>query len=552
MRFGPVALTDAEGCILAHATRAGTVHLPKGTRLSAEDIDALAAAGIPNVIAARLDVDDVPEDEAAGAIAEALSTEQIGAAPAATGRANLFAGRAGLFLPSRAVVDALNRVHPGITLATLPEFSAVEHGRMVATVKIIPLAVPRSALQEALVLLEAEPAFTLAPFRARSVGLVQTVLPATKPGVLDKTARALRDRLARSGSTLVREERVAHEEGALAKAIRDAAPDETMTIVFGASAVIDAADVVPTALERAGGTVRHLGMPVDPGNLLLLGAIGDRDVIGAPGCARSPRENGFDWVLDRLLAGLPVTSHELTGLGVGGLLMEIASRPRPRDLGVAPPREPSVSVLVLAAGRSRRMGGPNKLLATFDGVPLLRRSVETALRSKAARVHVVVGHQSTGTREVLAGLDVAIHDNPDYAAGLATSLKLGFVSAAAGSDGVLVMLADQPLLTPDHLDALIAAFRPAGDGAIVLACDAGRRANPVILSSTFRDEIGVLEGDVGARSVVQAHRDLVREVEIGPAASFDVDTPDLMARAGGVIEGSLSAPAIADLSDRRT
>lgn len=535
MRFGSVESAEAEGCILAHATRAGPVHLAKGKRLSASDVEALVAAEIRSVIAATLEPDDVPEDEAAAAIAGRLSSDEIGVAPAATGRANLFAGEAGLFLPSRHIVDAVNRVSPAITLATLPEFCPVEPGRMVATVKIIPLAVPHAALDAVLALLDGEAAFRLAPFRARGVGLVQTMLPGTKPGVLDKTARVLAERLARSGSTLLRETRVAHDERELASALRETAAGEEMTIVFGASAVIDAADIVPAALRSAGGEVDHLGMPVDPGNLLLLGRIGGRTVIGAPGCARSPRENGFDWVLDRLLADLAVGPEDITGLGVGGLLMEIASRPQPRDLAARPAHDSSVAIVVLAAGRSSRMGGPNKLLARFDGVSLLRRSVETALRSRARRVHVVLGHQAAEAREALSGLDVELHENPNFRDGLSTSLRLGFGKAAAEADGVLVMLADQPLLTADHLDALIEAFRPSGEGSIVMACDAGARANPVVLSSDFASEIGTLEGDVGARYIVQAHRDLVREVEIGPAASFDVDTPDLLARAGGLI-----------------
>ncbi|ALN73171.1 NTP transferase domain-containing protein [Aureimonas sp. AU20] len=535
MRFGPVETACAEGAILAHATRAGAVHLAKGTRLTASDIATLMDAGLPSLIVAQLDPADVPEDEAAADLAERLASAEIGAAPAATGRANLFAGEAGLFLPRRSVVDAINRVHPGITLATLGEFTAVEAGRMVATVKIIPLAVPRAALDEVLSLLSAEPAFTLAPFCPRAVGLVQTILDGTKASVLDKTARVLRKRLERSGSRLVRETRVRHEEGQLATAIAASHPEEEMTIVFGASAVIDEGDVVPAALRGAGGQVDHLGMPVDPGNLLLLGHLGERILLGAPGCARSPRENGFDWVLDRLLADLTVTPHDITGLGVGGLLMEIASRPQPRDVLPTPERKPAVAVVVLAAGRSSRMGGQNKLLATFDGVPLLRRSVETALKADASAVHVVLGHQATDLRATLAGLDVALHENPQFADGLSTSLKLGFEQAAGEADGVLVMLADQPLLTAKHLDALISAFRPLGEGAIVLACDGGRRANPVVLSSRFRPDVAALEGDVGARGIVQQHRDLVREVEIGPAASFDVDTPELLSRAGGIL-----------------
>ncbi|WP_062211359.1 NTP transferase domain-containing protein [Aureimonas sp. AU12] len=541
MRFGPVAVESAIGAILAHAQKLPDGRIAKGTRIGPAEIERLRAADIALVVAAMLDAGDVGEDEAAGQIAEALASSRIGAAPAATGRANLFAGENGLFLPDRATIDRLNRLDPGITLATLGEFAPVEADRMVATVKIIPLAVPGAAVEAAVALLRGRRALKLAPFRARGVGLVQTELPTVKASVLDKTRDALASRLEKSESWIEREVRCHHSGEPLAQALVEAAADEDLTIVFGASAVIDADDVIPAAIRAAGGDVEHLGMPVDPGNLLLLGRIGTRIVLGAPGCARSPRENGFDWILNRILADLPVTREDVTGLGVGGLLMEIASRPQPRDAPANPAADPAprVEIVVLAAGRSSRMNGPNKLLATFDGVPLIRRSVETALASRAARVHVVTGHMRDAITSALDGLDVGLVANPDYADGLATSLKAGFEAAAGTADGVLVLLADQPLLTAGDLDRMIAEFRPSGEGAIVLAADGGRRANPVILSSRFRDEVAGLAGDIGARSIVQAHRDLVTAVEIGAAASFDVDTPDLMARAGGILASPL-------------
>ena len=103
-----------------------------------------------------------------------------------------------------------------------------------------------------------------------------------------------------------------------------------LIIIFGASAITDRRDVIPAALEKQGGTITQFGMPVDPGNLLLIGKIGAVDILGAPGCARSPAENGFDWVLDRLLADIPVSAHDIRRMGVGGLLMEIVQRGHPR------------------------------------------------------------------------------------------------------------------------------------------------------------------------------------------------------------------------------
>lgn len=196
---------------------------------------------------------------------------------------------------------------------------------------------------------------------------------------------------------------------------------------------------------------------------------------------------------------------------------------------------PRVAILILAAGRSSRMGGPNKLLATFDGVPLIRRSVETALASRAARVFVVLGHQGERLRDALGPCDAELLDNPAYAEGLSSSLRLGFDAAAGYGDGVLVILADQPALEPAHLDALIEAFRPEGSGSIVVAIGEGKRGNPVVLSSRFAAQVSAITGDKGARDLIRANEALVREVEIGPAALLDVDTPDLLRAAGGVI-----------------
>lgn len=536
MIFGEVELALAEGAILAHAQALPGGRISKGTRLTRRDLERLAEAGHQSVIAARLEDGDLTEDEAAGRIAEALAGSRVGAAPAATGRANLYAGEAGLLVPDRDAVDRLNAVDPAITLATLPLFARVEPGRMVATVKIIPLAVAATSVEAAEAIAARAPVLRLRPFRPRRVGLIQTVLAGTKTGVLDKTRLVTHARLEPSGSRLVREARADHRVEDLARVLAEPGEGEELSIVFGASAVIDADDVIPAAIRRAGGHVEALGMPVDPGNLLLLGRIGDRIVLGAPGCARSPRENGFDWVLDRLMADLPVTQHDLAGMGVGGLLMEIAMRPQPRE---APPvaADPGsiVDVVLLAAGRSSRMEGSNKLLATFDGVPLIRRSAQTALSSGARRVVVVLGHMEGEIREALSGLDVDFVANPSFVEGLSSSLRAGFEAAMRRKpDGILVMLADQPLLRPEDLDQLIAAFNPAEEGSIVVATDDGRRANPVVLSTAYAGEIARLEGDVGARAVVQAHRDWVRAVEIGAAASFDVDTPDLMRRAGGL------------------
>ncbi len=256
---------------------------------------------------------------------------------------------------------------------------------------------------------------------------------------------------------------------------------------------------------------------------LVLGEIDGRPVIGAPGCARSPKENGFDWILNRLLAGIDVTSDDIAGLGVGGLLTEIASRPQPRE-----GRAPRIGAVVLAAGTSSRMGDANKLLATVGGKPLVRIATEAALGSRATPVVVVTGHEAEEVKAALAGLDVRFADNPEYAKGMSTSVRAGIAALPPAADGAVILLGDMPEVTAATVDALIAAFAP---GRIVVATSGGRRGNPVLWSRQHFAALAAVDGDAGGRGIIEANPGAVFAVEAGPSATFDVDTPADLAAA---------------------
>lgn len=533
MKFGSTPLQYAEGALLAHTVAAEGRTWRKGHVLTREDIAAMRACGLTQVIAAVMEEGDLDENEAAARIAAQLAGEGVVARDAMTGRVNLYAGEAGLFTVDRAVIDEINAIDPAITIATLPEFSAVEEGRMLATVKIIPFAVSAALVERATAVVKGRRALALHPFMPRDVGLVQTVLPSVKESVLDKTAQRTAERLSRSHSRITVERRVAHEAQEVAGALGALAPQNGLVVVFGASAVADDEDVIPAAIRLAGGRVERVGMPVDPGNLLVIGTVGDTTVIGAPGCARSPRPNGFDWVLDRVLAGVPVDGGAIAGMGVGGLLMEIDSRPQPRE-----PRErraPVVHAVLLAAGRGQRMGGPNKLLARFGGLPLVRRVAAMLAASKVRSTVAVVGHQADRVASALDGAGVRIVENPDYVSGLASSLRAGVAALPSEAMGALVALGDMPGVCSSDVDRMIDAFMRTGGGTIVRATHAGKRGNPVILPRRLFAEVAKLEGDTGARHIVEMSELAVIDIEIGEAASIDVDTPEAMALAGGVL-----------------
>ena len=333
MRFGPVPVDEAAGAISAHGLKLPGLVVRKGATISAEQAAALKAAGQESVVAVQLEPGDVGEDEAARQIAEAVAGAAVRVERPFTGRSNLYASHSGLLTIDTEAVDRINAIDESVTLATLPAFKPVVEGEMIGTVKIIPYAVPQEVLAAALAA-GTDAAMAVTPYRLKKVAAISTLLPGLKPSVVAKTIGTLRERLAPADAAVVAEASPPHEAEPLAEELRRQAEGEAeLIVVFGASAIADRADVIPSAIEAAGGRIEHFGMPVDPGKLLLVGRIGTTPVIGAPGCARSPKENGFDWVLQRLLAGIPVTRADITRLGVGGLLMEIVSRGQPREGG---------------------------------------------------------------------------------------------------------------------------------------------------------------------------------------------------------------------------
>jgi len=539
MKFGEVPVAEAEGAILAHSLRIGTIALKKARVLSRADLDLITEAGLSRIVVARLEAGDVGEDEAARLVAASAAGDEIEPAAPFTGRANLFAKARGLLVFDRERLDRLNLVDEAITLGTLPPFAVVEPRMMVGTVKIIPFAAPAEAVERCVEAARSVgPLLRVAPFQPHSVGLIQTRLPGLKESILDKTREVTEGRLNALGCRLVVEERCGHETAELAPLIRDAMGHGIdILLIHGASAILDRRDVIPAAIVAAGGRVDHFGMPVDPGNLLLLGHVNARPVLGLPGCARSPKVNGFDWVLERLVAGLPVGPAEIMRMGSGGLLAEIPSRPLPRAEATqaserkseAKPQGPRIGALLLAAGQSRRMGGPNKLLAAIDGTPMVAHVARRLLASRARPIVAVLGNQADTVDIALGKLPVKRVRNPEFAAGLSTSLKRGIAALPSDLDGVIVCLGDMPLISGRHLERLIAAFNPLEGRAIIVPTRRGKRGNPVLWSRQFFPEMTGLAGDVGAKHLIGEHAEFVAEVEMDDAAVLvDIDTPEAL------------------------
>jgi molybdenum cofactor cytidylyltransferase len=529
MIFGELPLHEAEGAILAHSIRHQGGVFKKGRVLSATDIQVLESADVNSVFAAKLGAGDVPEDEAAAAVARVIGAQGTIAQSPFTGRANLHATVRGLAVIDAERVRALNRLHESLTLATVQPYVIVDEREMVATVKVIPFAVPRAVLEKALAIIEDKPLVRVQAFRAKRAGLVITRLPQTKPSIVAKSEAAMRERIQALDGALTEVRVVPHAIAEVTAAItelRSAACDPIL--VFGASAIVDRGDIIPASLVRAGGEVLHLGMPVDPGNLMMFGQLDDVPVIGVPSCARSPKLNGFDWVLARVMADVPVSPHDIMDMGAGGLLAEIPTRPSPREDKPRVQRAPRVTAILLAAGKSSRMGS-NKLLADIGGSPMVRKTA-LAVRPAVDAMIAVTGRDADHVAEALEGIDLRSVHNPDFAHGLSTSLRRGLEALPNDTDAVLVALADMPLVSSETVSRLIAAYNPAEHRSICIPVFKGQRGNPVLWGRQHFDVLAGLSGDKGARTLFDQYADEIVEVEMpDDAVLTDIDTPEALA-----------------------
>ena len=195
---------------------------------------------------------------------------------------------------------------------------------------------------------------------------------------------------------------------------------------------------------------------------------------------------------------------------------------------------PEITAIVLAAGRSSRWraaggSGESKLLAEFGDAPVVRRVVEASLASSVHTTIVVLGHAATQVREALSGPSVHFVENPDFAEGMSTSLRVGLAAVPATAEAVVVLLGDMPRVRAETIDALIDALVASPQAAAVIPVVEGRRGNPVLLRRELFPALQRLEGDKGAKPVLDAlERSRIVEIEMDWDCALDVDTPDAL------------------------
>ena len=530
MKFKEVKTSNALGMILGHSIKTKTQKFKKGQKINKTDISVLKENKIYKFFAAEFEENDIHENDAAELIANSVKGKNTTTKKPFTGRCNIYSDYDGVVLINESSINSINYVDESITIATLLPYALVQKGQMIATIKIIPFATSKSSVKKCIEICKNNfPVIKVAPLKNYNIGLLLTSFKNEDNNILNKTIKVIKSRIESLGSKIKIQLTCNHDELSISKGIKNLLENKCSPILInGASAIVDNNDVIPLAIRMAGGFIIHYGMPVDPGNLLLIGKYQQTYIIGLPGCAKSPRLNGFDWMLWRVLADLPIESKDIQSLGVGGLLKEIDSRPQLREDSINKNfTRKKVGAIILAAGKSERMYGKNKLLEKVNEETLLKRIIDETLQTSVDDIIVVLGHESKIVQNSLRNLPVNFAKNENYENGISSSIKTGINSLQADIDGAIIILADMPKINCQHIDKIIKSYFASNNQSIFVPVHKGKKGNPVLLDKSHFEEIKNLTGDIGAREIISFNKHKVKEIKINDTAIFfDIDTED--------------------------
>ncbi|MBL4790958.1 MAG: NTP transferase domain-containing protein [Kordiimonadaceae bacterium] len=524
MLFEEINTKEAIGWKLAHSVTLAGKRIAKGTFIDQALAAAILTNQVPRVSAFKLEEGDLCENSTAELIAKALKGIGLRTAKPTHGRCNLHAVHDGIFIAD-AVASAFEEIDPSVGIATVKNGARVTAGKLVATVKVIPYAVADLLAKQIAKQMKHLAVHSFKPFTA--------VVISSGGATNKKLIEATKARITSFGAPSPAAIDCAHTVSTVSAALlSEANGDCDLILLTGISAISDIRDVIPAALKAAGGVVTHLGMPVDPGNLLMLGTLAGKTVIGIPGCAASPMLNGFDWVLERFVAHLPLHSSTLQKMAVGGLLKEVSERPEPRS-PKANGASRTTAAIVLAAGKSSRSGQSHKLLSRMGHVTVIEKTLQCLAAAGIQLPLVVTGHRADEIAAATASNTIRLIPNPNYASGMASSLSAGVGALKGDVAQCFICLGDMPFVRAETFAALSKSAANISEAEIFIPTFNGKRGNPVLWRSSQFAKLRSVTGDKGGRVLIRDQDAVVMEIPVDdPGILIDLDTPEALKQFG--------------------
>jgi len=518
MKFGPVPVQKLKGSIVGHSHHLEEQVIRKGTVLDDSHIEIFERAGFTEVVVAVLEEDDIVENIAAQKIARLLCGSGVEISKPIAGRCNIRSSVKGVLDFDSQKLEDLNVLDWRVTVASKHRYSTVQANQVIATIKIIPYAIPQELMDQIMGMVSE--LFAIMSFQKHRAAMVVSYFNQISDNQRQRSIDAQSTRLQDLGSSLDRVVDCEHRLDTVADSLSKTLEEGWDLVLFsGACAVADEEDVFPAAIRKIGGVVRHIGMPVEPGNMLVWGEVQGIPVIGIPGCARSSKKSGLDWVLERILSDISFEPRDIMRMGVGGLL---SSPNRSSESQIQ--KLQRVGAVVLMAGLSTRMPETNKLLVEIDGVSMASRCIQNISEAGYSPIIVVTGYEDKKIKDALREKDVFFMYNESFREGMGSSIQKAF-EGICGWDGALIAMGDMPFVSVSVLQELRETFEGNSE-SIIAPVRRGKRGQPVIFSSRFFAELqSKCSGDVGARVIIKENQQFLHVVEVEHEGIFwDIDT----------------------------
>ena len=523
MYFGQVKVIDSLNGILAHTITLDGKKFLKGRIISKEDQQYFIKNNIKYLICAQLTQKDVHEDKAANILAKKFNNNTLALEKAFTGRSNILANESGLLVINEDKIRKFNKTSNSITIATLNNNSRVKKGEMIATIKIIPFSIKEKSI-ESIEKINFKKSLYIHSFKEKKCALILTHSNKENIKLNNISEKRIKERLETLNCTIKLIKTCKHDAKDISGIIKHfIKTDVDLILILGSSAIVDIKDKIPEAIMNSGGTIIRFGMPVDPGNLLLLGKIQKKTIIGLPGCARSPTLNGFDWVLERILSGNNIDNNDISAMGVGGLLKTINKR----EKNLVKDSKYKITNIILAAGQSKRMLKDNKLLIKINKQTMLEKMIFTSLNSNANNTVLVLGYQSDIIQEIIQNNNITTVINTDYKKGLSSSLQCGISALPDDCDAAIIILADMPNIDNQVINRMINSFNPSKNYSIIIPTFNGKKGNPILLARKFFPDILRVKGDKGAKDIIINNKKSILEIpQKNSSVLNDIDTKE--------------------------
>ncbi|MFT6497506.1 MAG: molybdenum cofactor cytidylyltransferase [Alphaproteobacteria bacterium] len=528
MKFENKPVINAIGMVSAHSHSTASGRISKGTTLEKLHIDELISMGVSDINVYHLEEDDVEESKASLLIAKAIANESLKVSLAFNGRTRIYAEKDSIFLVNKSIVDQINQMDESIAISTLNDQDIAYKNDLVLSVKIITYSISNLLLNQVLDLIKKNWVIFLKPFHPLSLAVIYTKSKNQKESLINNAKKTLSKRIEEFNSTISEIHECSHEYNEIKNAIDTVKKANIdLIVIFSASSVSDRRDIVPQAIESMHGKIIHFGMPVDPGNLTLFAQLDHVKIIAVAGSARSESLNGFDWFLNRLHAGIDINHKEINKLGVGGLLHDLRSYSRRKKFEkTTNSRKKNVVAIILAAGQSTRMGDQNKLLLKINENSMIKDYINKLNQCNLANIIVVTGHESSIIKEDLSDTGVLFAHNKEHKVGISSSIKAGVSKLESHVDAVLICLPDMPFVSAHEINQLIDNYSTDKGQLICVPTSFGQRGNPVLWDKRFFNELMQLEGDIGAKNLIDKYKEYLIEVSSGESVITDIDTKE--------------------------